>query len=82
MEDVEFTAFMRKRYKEAKEAGERMFFGVPDNWYEPPGPKWRCKNGHISRRYLKSEQYKGDVCLACFSPVMLTDPKDEEKADK
>lgn len=34
-------------------------------------PRWRCPNGHVSRMYLKSEQYGGDVCLACYQFVRL-----------
>ncbi len=50
--------------------GER-FLGAPDSWYEPP--HWWCANGHRSTRYLKSEEFGGDVCLAagCRLPVWL-----------
>jgi hypothetical protein len=40
-------------------AGEEMFMGFPDRWYETP--VWGCENGHLSRRYLKSEALGGDV---------------------
>ena len=53
---------------DAAYVGER-FMGIPDTWFEPP--TWWCKNGHRSKRYLKSEVLRGNVCLACFEPVML-----------
>jgi hypothetical protein len=58
-----------------KETGPR-FMGLPDRWYD--NPTWRCENGHVSKRYLKSEKYNGNVCLACFSSVWLTFPEDKE----
>lgn len=54
--------------------------GLPDRWYELPGPKFRCPNGHISRRVLKSEARGGDLCLACHKFVILTHPEDSEGA--
>jgi hypothetical protein len=62
-----------------KEKGPR-FLGLPERWYEAPGPTWRCENGHVSHCYLKSEE-KGYVCLAgdCEKPVWLTFPEDKEE---
>jgi hypothetical protein len=57
-----------------KETGPR-FLGLPDRWYEDPA--WRCSNGHVSKRYLKSEE-DGAICLACYSKVWLTFPEDKE----
>ena len=50
----------------------------PISWYE--NPKWRCINGHISTRFLKTEY--GDMCLACHTPVLITDPLDFELEDE
>lgn len=55
------------------EGGER-FLGDVARWYDD-GPRWRCVNDHVSRRYLKSEQ-RGCVCLACGEPLCLTFPED------
>ncbi len=52
-----------------------LFLGIPDRWCERS--KWRCSNGHISNIILKSDA-KGDLCLACYEPVLLTFPEDEE----
>lgn len=60
---------------DAKEKGER-FMGLPCRWYDA-GPKWRCANGHVSTRYLKSEE-SGNVCLACHGQLWLTFPEDED----
>lgn len=59
------------------EARTKMFSGIPDRWYD--SPTWRCKNGHVSKRFLKSEVC-GDVCLAsgCGAHVYLTFPEDTE----
>ncbi len=52
-----------------------FFLGLPDRWYE--SPTWRCEKGHISKRFLKSEEL-GDLCLACQTRVFLTFPEDAE----
>lgn len=54
--------------------GTQFFLGLPERWLDEP--RWRCLNGHVSRRYLKSEEH-GDLCLACEQPVRLTFPEDE-----
>lgn len=41
--------------------GHAMFLGKPDMWYNQP--RWFCCRGHVSRTYLKSEAYGGEVCL-------------------
>lgn len=60
------------------ERGEKMFLGIPDEWYDKPGPKYRCKNDHVSTCILKSEAKGCDCCLACLSPVIMTYPQDED----
>ena len=61
------------------EDGEK-FMGKPARWHEPPGPKWRCTNDHVSRTYLKSEEKGGACCLAggCGEFVLLTFPEDKD----
>lgn len=59
----------------AKEAGER-FMGMPERWYDDP--HWRCENGHVSTRYLKSSALGRDACLACFGWLFLTFPEDTD----
>lgn len=54
---------------------EPMFLGIPERWLDDP--TWKCYNGHISKRYLKSEEY-GDLCLACQTPVRMCDPDERE----
>ena len=49
------------------------FMGTPDHWYDDP--HYWCVNGHRSRRYLKSESLRDEVCLACRETVYLG-PKD------
>ena len=61
---------------DAKETGER-FMGLPDRWFD--SPRWRCRNGHVSIRYLKSEAVGADLCLACGEYVWLTFPEDGSK---
>lgn len=58
----------------AFETGPR-FMGIPERWYEPPGLKFRCAEGHVSRTLLKSEE-RGSICMACFGPVLMTFPED------
>lgn len=53
--------------------GPKMFLGLPDRWYD--GKKFRCAKGHISTTILKSE-VKGDLCLECQTPALLTFPED------
>lgn len=67
------------READARETGPR-FLGLPDRWFEAPGPKWRCAAGHVSTMYLKSEK-AGATCLGCLpaiEPVWLTFPEDFE----
>jgi hypothetical protein len=55
--------------------GGPLFMGIPDRWYDAPGPRLRCTQGHVSRCVLKSEE-RGDLCLACQEPVLMTFPED------
>lgn len=57
--------------------GAKMFLAIPDRWYDPPGPKFRCENDHVSTTILKSEE-RGDLCLACLAPVCMTFPEDRD----
>ncbi len=53
----------------ARNAGLEFFLEIPDAWYEPR-PTYGCENGHISHRYLKSEE-EGKLCLACQKPIVM-----------
>ena len=53
----------------AQEAGEEMFMGIPDAWFEPH-PNYGCPNGHVSRMYIKSET-RGNLCPACQEPLAI-----------
>jgi hypothetical protein len=53
----------------AQHAGEEFFLGLPDAWYDP-APTYGCNNGHVSRRYLKSED-RGCLCLECHEGVAM-----------
>jgi hypothetical protein len=64
----------RRETDAARETGPR-FMGIPDRWYGPPGPLFRCTSGHVSRAVLKSTEH-GDVCLACGSSCLMTFPED------
>jgi hypothetical protein len=67
---------LRARYKAR---GDRMFLGIPDDWYEKPGPKYRCQNGHVITGVHKSEVH-GDLCYKCgfdnLVSVYMTYPED------
>jgi len=67
-----FHAWRQPIIDKMKAEGDDCFLGLPDAWFE--NPHWGCENGHVSKRYLKSEE-KGGVCLACHKPVYLI-PKD------
>lgn len=67
----------RLQKKELDEGGEK-FLGVPGRWFDPPGPKYRCPNEHVSTTTLKSEKYGGSLCLACHELLFLTFPEDED----
>lgn len=74
----ELTAFISVKISE--EDGH-IFMGHPDRWYEPPGPKWRCRNDHVSSHYLRTGPF-GPVCLGCpptgRSQLWLTFPEDKD----
>lgn len=57
---------------------EPTFLGIPERWLDDP--TWKCPNGHISRRFLKSEAHQTDLCLACMEPVRLCDPDEREES--
>jgi 5'-deoxynucleotidase YfbR-like HD superfamily hydrolase len=76
--DDALGAFQREHVEAAAAAGESMFLGLPGRWYEPPGPKWRCPNGHVRRGYIKSET-NGALCPKCMCAVALTFPEDTEQ---
>lgn len=68
-EKVNPTPDIKRLITEAKAAHRGpKFLGFPDAWYEPQ--HYWCKNGHLSSRYLRSEE-KGCLCLACGETVML-----------
>jgi hypothetical protein len=54
-----------------------MFLGLPDRWFAA-GPVFRCENGHVSYRILKTDE--GDRCLAahCDGRTRITFPEDHE----
>lgn len=66
--------------KECSDRGEKMFMGIPERWYDKPGPLYRCENEHISRMLLKSEAKGMTVCLDCYGPVLMTFPEDVDGA--
>lgn len=53
----------------AMDSGEEFFLGLPDSWYDP-SPTYGCNNGHVSHRYLKSEE-RGCICLECHEGVAM-----------
>lgn len=70
--------FQQRAIDAAIAAGEPLFMGLPDGWYEPP--HWGCDGGHVSNRYLKAEgrhraddgqHYSGMLCLVCKRPLAL-----------
>ena len=71
----ELQQALKTKAEAEKAKGAQMFMGKPDRWYE--AYLRRCPNDHVSRMTLKTE-VKGDVCLACYEPVLLTFPEDEE----
>jgi hypothetical protein len=74
---AEFVDWMLAVRKRVESKGKPLFLGIPDHWYDKPGPKYRCANDHVSTTILKSE-VKGDLCLACMAPVMMTFPEDKD----
>jgi len=56
--------------------GNPFFLGFPDRWYDRV--TYACANGHISHRYLKSEE-KGNLCLGCYEIIFLVPPETTEK---
>ncbi len=56
--------------------GGPLFLGIPDRWLD--NVTFRCIHGHVSKCILKSEE-QGDLCLACYGPVLITFPEDEEQ---
>lgn len=77
LEDMSAEAQRPARIEEAdaKETGTR-FMGMPDRWLDDP--TWRCANGHVSKRYLKSEELGRAACLECRAQIWLTFPEDDE----
>jgi hypothetical protein len=65
-----------KQREKARSNKETFFLDFPDSWYEPR-PVWADINGHISHRYLKTNN--GDVCLECHEPIWLV-PNDTTEA--
>lgn len=73
LDHMKTAILQRRRLAEAR--GEKMFMGIPDAWYDHP--RWRCPNNHVSDRYLMTED-RGDRCLCCGEPVMLSFPTDRD----
>jgi hypothetical protein len=63
--------------KTAENLGEKMFLEIPDRWLEYPGPKFRCKNNHVSSFIIMSEE-KGDLCMECHENLFMTFPEDKD----
>ena len=68
----------RRKASEEQAGGGKMFMGLPDRWYEKPGPLWRCTGGHVCSHYLGTD--RGPRCIACGGKLFLTWPEDEESA--
>jgi hypothetical protein len=68
------TEQLKNRRKSFIKSGEKLFMFIPDAWYDHP--TWICCSGHVSTTILKSEE-KGDLCLQCQQPAILTDPTDK-----
>ena len=71
----ELRTVLATRAEAEGRAGALMFMGRPDRWWETH--HWRCPNDHVSIRVLLSEE-RGDLCLACREPVVLTFPEDRD----
>jgi hypothetical protein len=67
---------LQARARAEIEKGAPAFMGKPDRWYDRG--LFRCRNGHVSETYLKSEAVGADICLeaGCFARVWLTFPED------
>lgn len=75
---LELVTWVKRLRKEAEASGAKMFLGIPDAWYDKPGPKFRCVNDHVSTTILKSEGLGRDACLACMGEVVMTFPEDKD----
>jgi hypothetical protein len=65
----------QQKIDEEEAAGEPMFMGLPDRWYEDL--TFRCINNHVSKRILKNS-HSGDLCFRCFEGTIITFPEDKE----
>src|SRR4051812_155104 len=74
-DDFTLTRELKRIAKMEERAGQPMFMGKPDRWYDKP--HWRCQQGHVSLIYLKRDP-GGAVCLACYETVYLTFPEDSD----
>ena len=59
----------------ATDAGEVLFLGVPDKWFDDPN--YFCENGHVSKNILSGDD--GDRCLACMKPTIIGPPIREQE---
>lgn len=75
---MKFSETIHNLKKLSEEFGFKMFLGTPDFWYEKPGPKYRCKNEHVSDFVLKSEEKGCLLCLACMEKLFITFPFDKD----
>lgn len=75
--DVDVAAVRDAQLAVAVAAGEPLFMGTPDSWFDRP--TWLCSNGHVSTYILKSE-VRGDLCLACQQSVRMVAPTTREMA--
>lgn len=74
----ELVAWAKRVRGEEAAKGAPMFMGIPDAWYEKPGPRYRCINDHVSSTVLKSEGLGRDACLECFGELVMTFPEDTD----
>lgn len=69
----ELRAWQQKRID--NEGGPLFMKRLPERWLDDP--TFRCTQGHVSKRVLRSEK-EGDCCLECGHPVLMTFPEDKE----
>lgn len=69
MPDKAIKVLQDREIEAARAAGEEFFLGIPDAWYEP-SPTYGCDSGHVSRRFLKSEE-SGCLCLECHQSIAI-----------
>lgn len=72
-------AVLREQAESEMEGGAEFHRtgGMPVRWLRARPVRFRCENGHVREKFLKSQSLQRPACWLCSARVWVTWPEDE-----